>query len=75
MDVILSSPLSLFLYGGALFLCLFDRHHRETKGLLTILSAVMTLATTTYVLTLGASLWTAAGVLLVFLLLNMGVKE
>ncbi len=74
-SVILSSPLALLLYGAALFLCLFDRQYQASKGLFTILSAILSLAATAYSLILGAGLWEGATVLLIFLLLNMGVKE
>ena len=74
-SVILSSPLALFLYGIALFLNLFDRHYRMTKGVLTIISCAVCVGATAYAIVIGASLWECATVLLVFLLLNMGVKE
>lgn len=74
-SVILSSPLALFLYGIALFLNLFDRHYRMTKGFLTIISCAVCVGATAYAIVIGASLWECATVLLVFLLLNMGVKE
>ncbi len=75
MEVMLDSPLALLLYGLALFLCLFDRHYKATKGIFTLLSAVAALGGTAYSLTLGASVWECATVLLVFLLLNMGVTK
>ena len=74
-NVIFSSPLALFLYGTALFLNLFDRHYRITKGFLTIISCAVCVGATAYAIVIGASLWECATVLLVFLLLNMGVKE
>ena len=37
--VILQSPAALLLCGAALFLCLFDRLHRASRGWLTVLSA------------------------------------
>lgn len=74
-SVIFSSPLALFLYGIALFLNLFDRHYRMTKGFLTIISCAVCVGATAYAIVIGASLWECATVLLVFLLLNMGVKE
>lgn len=74
-SVILFSPLALFLYGIALFLNLFDRHYRMTKGFLTIISCAVCVGATAYAIVIGASLWECATVLLVFLLLNMGVKE
>ena len=74
-SVILDSPLALFLYGAALFLNLFDRHYRASKGWLTVASAFLAVGATAYALLLGADLRECATVLLVFLLLNMGVRE
>ena len=74
-SVILSSPLTIFLYGAALFLNLFDRHYQMTKGLLTVISAAVCLAATVCAIRIGTSLWECATFLLIFLLLNMGVKE
>ena len=74
-SVILSSPLALFFYGIALFLNLFDRNYKMTKGILTLVSCALCVGTTAYAIVIGASLWECAAVLLVFLLLNMGVKE
>lgn len=74
-SVILSSPLALFFYGIALFLNLFDRHYKMTKGVLTLVSCAFCVGATVYAIAIGASLWECATVLLVFLLLNMGVKE
>lgn len=74
-SVILTSPLALCLYGLALFFNLFDRHYKATKGLLTLLSCGVCVLATAYAIVIGTSLWECATVLLVFLLLNMGVKE
>lgn len=74
-SVILQTPFALFLYGTALFLNLFDRHYRVTKGWMTILSAFLAVGATAYALIIGASLRECAGVLTVFLLLNMEVRE
>ena len=74
-SVILSSPLALFFYGIALFLNLFDRHYKMTMGVLTLVSCALCVGATVYAIVIGASLWECAAVLLVFLLLNMGVKE
>ncbi len=74
-SVILSSPLAVFFYGIALFLNLFDRHYKLTKGWLTVVSCAVCVGATAYAILIGASLWECATVLLVFLLLNMGVKE
>ena len=73
-SVILSSPLTLVLYGIALALNLFDRKFRATKGILTLVSCAVTVLTSGYALTIGAGLWECATVLLIFLLLNMEVK-
>ena len=74
-SVILSSPLALFFYGIALFLNLFDRNYRMTKGLLTLVSCAVCVGATVYAVIIGATLWECVTVLLVFQLLNMGVKE
>lgn len=74
-SVILGSPLALFLYGAALFLNLFDRHYRVGKGWMTVVSAFAAVGATAYALLLGANLRECTTVLLVFLLLNMGVRE
>ena len=74
-SVILGSPLALFLYGAALFLNLFDRHYRVGKGGMTVVSAFAAVGATAYALLLGADLRECTTVLLVFLLLNMGVRE
>lgn len=74
-SVIFQSPLVLFLYGIALFLNLFDRHYRAGKGWMTILSAFFAVGATAYALIIGAGLWECATVLLIFLLLNMEVRE
>ena len=76
-SVILQQPLalSLILYGAALFLVLFDRRYRATKGVFTLISTALAAIATAYSLLMGAALWECAAVLLVFLLLNMEVKE
>lgn len=74
-SMILQSPLALLLYGTALFLNLFDQYYQATKGRLTVLSAVLCIAATVYAILIGTTLWECATVLLVFLLLNMGVKQ
>lgn len=74
-SVILQSPLALFVYGAALFLNLFDRHYRASRGLFTILAAFLAVGATAYALVIGGNLRECAGVLTVFLLLNMEVKE
>lgn len=74
-SVIFQSPFALFLYGAALFLNLFDRHYRVSRGWITIASAFLAVGATAYALVIGASLRECAAVLLVFLLLNMEVRE
>lgn len=74
-SVILQSPLALFLYGIALFLNLFDRHYKMTQGVFTLLATAISVSATAYSILIGATAWEAATVLLIFLLLNMGVKE
>lgn len=74
-SVIFQSPLALFLYGAALFANLFDRHYRVSRGWMTIAAAFAAVGATAYALVIGASLRECAAVLLVFLLLNMEVRE
>ena len=74
-SVILQSPLALILYGIALFLNLFDRHYKMTRGVMTCVSAAVCIAATACALVIGASMFECAVVLLCFLLLNMGVRE
>lgn len=73
--VILQLPFVLLLYGAALFFCLFDRRYKATRGVFTILSAVLAILAAAFDLIGGAALWEAAAVLLVPLLLTMGVRE
>ena len=74
-SVIFSSPLVLILYGVGLFLNLFDRHYKASRGWMTLVAAFFAVGASAYALILGASLRECAGVLTVFLLLNMGVRE
>ncbi|MBR2048776.1 MAG: hypothetical protein IJ960_09295 [Oscillospiraceae bacterium] len=74
-SVILQSALAMFLYGAALFLNLFDRHYRASGGWMTVAAAVIAVGATAYALVIGAGLWECATVLLIFLLLNMEVRE
>ena len=72
--IILQQPALLLAYGAALFLCLFDRITGKTKGLFTFFSAVVVMAATAFLLLFGAQLYEASTILILFLLLNMGVK-
>ncbi len=73
--VILQTPAALLLCAAALFLCLFDRKKKASRGWLSLLSAVLALLAAGIDLLRGASLREAAALLTVFLLLNMGVRE
>ncbi len=73
--VILTSPAALLLCGAALFLCLFDKAARASRGWLTWLSGVLAMLAAAVDLLHGADLREAAALLTVFLLLNMGVRE
>ena len=73
--VILQNPAVLLLCGAALFLCLFDRLHRASRGWLSVLSAVLAILGLGLDLLQGADLREAAAIAMVFLLLNMGVGE
>ena len=71
--VLFQTPVVLLLYGAALACSLFERFTKSTKGVLTLVSAVLAIVATATLLLLGGSLWEAATLLLVFLLLQMGV--
>ena len=73
--LILQSPAALLLCGAALFLCLFDKASRASRGWLSLLSAVFALLGVGLDLLGGASLREAAVILIVFLLLNLEVRE
>lgn len=73
--VILQTPAALLLCAAALFLCLFDRKKKASRGWLSLLSAVLALLAAGIDLLRGASLREAALLLTVFLLMNMGVRE
>lgn len=72
-SVIFQQP--LVLYGAALLLYFIDRIYRKTRGVATFLSTALVCLATAYSLVLGASMWECSTVLLMFLVLNMGVKE
>ena len=74
-STILQLPLVMILYGVALMLCLFDRSKKATGGLFTILSTALAVVGTVYALLMGTPLTECATVLMIFMLLNMGVKE
>ena len=74
-SMILQLPLAMMLYGLALALFLFDRTHKATNGLLTIVSTAAAVVATVYALLMGTALTECATVLMIFMLLNMGVKE
>ena len=74
-SVILTLPLAMMLYGAALMLCLFDRTRKATGGWFTLLSTAVAVVSTVYSLLMGAPLTECATVLMIFMLLNMGVKE
>lgn len=73
--VILQFPTAMALYGAALFFCLFDKVYQATKGIFTYISAALAIFASAFLLLNGASLWESATLLMVFLLLNMGVRE
>ena len=73
--VILQTPAVLLLCGAALFLCLFDKLHRASRGWLSLLSAALAILAVGLDLLEGAELREAAAILTGFLLLNLGVRE
>ena len=74
-SVILQTPLALVLYGVALALCLFDRHYKASRGILTLVSTALAVGATVYALLMGVPLVECATVLMIFMLANMGVQE
>lgn len=70
-STILNTPVLLLLFGAALFLCLFDKFRRDTKGWFSVLSAALTVVSAAYSLILGAGMEEVLTVLLVFLCLNL----
>ncbi len=73
--VILQVPAVLLICGAALFFCLFDKAARASRGWLSLLSGLLAMLAAALDLMHGAPLREAAALLMVFLLLNMGVRE
>lgn len=73
--MIFQQPGLLCLYGAALFLCLFEKKNRATKGLFHYFSAALALCGTAFSFLNGASPEECGTILTVFLLLNMEVKQ
>ena len=71
MSVLLETPVLWILFGAALGLCLFDRAYRGTRGIFTVLSALLAIIGCAYALLLGARAAEIAVILLAFLLLNL----
>ena len=70
MSVLLETPVLWILFGAALGLCLFDRAYRGTRGIFTVLSALLAIIGCAYALLLGAGAAEIV-ILLAFLLLNL----
>ena len=71
MSVLLETPVLWILFGAALGLNLFDRAYRGTRGIFTVLSALLAIIGCAYALLLGAGAVEIAVILLAFLLLNL----
>lgn len=71
MSVLLETPVLWILFGAALGLNLFDRAYRGTRGIFTVLSALLAIIGCAYALLLGAWAAEIAVILLAFLLLNL----
>ena len=71
MSVLLETPVLWILFGAALGLCLFDRAYRGTRGIFTVLSALLAIIGCAYALLLGAGAADIAVIMLAFLLLNL----
>lgn len=70
-SVILNSPVLLLLFGAALFLCLFDKQRRATRGWFSVMAAILAVGTAAYGLILGAGAGEVLTVLMLFLCLNL----
>ena len=71
MSVLLETPVLWILFGAALGLNLFDRAYRGTRGIFTVLSALLAIIGCAYALLLGAGAAEIAVILLAFLLLDL----
>ena len=71
MSVLLETPVLWILFGAALGLNLFDRAYRGTRGIFTVLSALLAIIGCAYALLLGAGAAELTVILLAFLLLNL----
>lgn len=71
MSVLLETPVLWILFGAALGLNLFDRAYRGTRGIFTVLSALLAIIGCAYALLLGAGAAEITVILLAFLLLNL----
>ena len=71
MSVLLETPVLWLIFGAALGLCLFDRAYRGTRGIFTVLSALLAVLGCAYALLLGVGAAEIAVILLAFLLLNL----
>ena len=69
-SVLLNTPV-LLLIAAALFLCLFDKLCKATRGWVTVASAVLAVGAAAYALLLGAGTGEVLTVLLLFLCLNL----
>lgn len=70
-STILNSPVLLLLFSAALFLCLFDRLQKATRGWFSVAAAVLAVGAAAYALILGAGMGEVITVLLLFLCLNL----
>lgn len=70
-SIILSTPLLWLLYGGAIGLCLFDRHYRSSRGWITIAACAMGIFAMAITLLLGAGMEEVLTMALVLLLLEL----
>ena len=71
MSVLLETPVLWILFGAALGLNLFDRACRGTRGIFTVLSALLAIIGCAYALLLGAGAAEITVIFLAFLLLNL----
>ncbi|MBQ2953732.1 MAG: hypothetical protein IJE07_09300 [Clostridia bacterium] len=70
-SVILNTPVLLLLFAAALFLCVFDRLRKATRGWFSVVAAILAVAGAAWALILGAGTGEVLTVLLLFLCLNL----
>lgn len=71
---ILNMPVALVILGAAFFLAVYDKLE-SAGGAITMISVVLSVLGCAYAVYMGASLREAAAILMVFLIVELGVKD